>query len=60
MSYQLTNASRSTLGWQVGGHELASNSYVLRGKIFISCFSEPLDINIEILNGLLLWKLLFI
>ena len=27
----------------------------VHGRIFISCFSESLGINIEILNGLLLW-----
>ena len=54
-SYQLTRASQSTRGWQIGRHWLAGNSYFLRERIFISCFSEPLGINIEILNGLLLW-----
>ena len=52
-SYQLTTASRFALGWLVCWHGLAGNSYFPRGRIFISCFSEPLDINIEILNGLL-------
>ena len=32
----------------------------LCGRIFISCFSEPLDINSEVLNCLLLGKGLFI
>ena len=53
-SYQLTGAGQSAHGWQLGRHWLAGNSYFLRGRIFISCFSEPLGINIEILNGLLL------
>ena len=34
--------------------------YFPRGRIFISCFSEPLGINIEILHSLLLGIQLFI
>ena len=45
---------------RLSGTQLAGNSYFPHGRIFIPCFSEPLDINIEILNGLLLWKPLFI
>ena len=49
------SADRSALDWQVGRHGLAGKSYLPRGRIFIFCFSEPLGINIKILNGLLLW-----
>ena len=49
-SYQLTSASQSAHGWQVGQQGLAGNSYFPHGKIFITYFSEPLDINIEILK----------
>ena len=52
---QLTHAGQPTNQRQIGWHWLAGNSYFLRGRIFIFCFSEPLGINIEILNGLLLW-----
>ena len=45
---------------QIGRHWLAGNSYFPCGRIFIFCFSEPLGINIEVLNSLLLWKGLFI
>ena len=48
-------ADQSAIGSQVGWHGLAGNAYFLHGWIFISCVSEPLGINIEILNGLLLW-----
>ena len=51
---QLTLADRPANQGQIGWHQLAGNSYFLRGRIFISCFSEPLGINIEVLNGLLL------
>ena len=54
-SYQLTHAGWPANQGQIGRHLLADNSYFLRGRVFISCFSEPLGINIEILNGLLLW-----
>ena len=54
-SYQLTSAGQSALGWQVGRHRLAGNSYILHVRIFIACFSEPFGINIQILAGLLLW-----
>ena len=40
---------------KIGWHWLAGNSYFPFGRIFISSFSEPLGINIEILNGCLLW-----
>ena len=59
-SYQLTSAGRSAHGWLIGRHWLAGNSYFPCGRIFIFCFSEPLGINIEVLNSLLLWKGLFI
>ena len=54
-SYQLTSAGRTALGWQISWNELAGNSYFLHGRIFISYFSDSLGIDIEILNGLLLW-----
>ena len=56
----LTSASRSAHGWQIGWHWLAGNSYFPSGRIFISSFSEPLGINIEGLNSLLLGIQLFI
>ena len=59
-SYQLTSASQSAHGWQIGRHWLAGNSYFPCGRIFISSFSEPLGINIEGLNSLLLLIQLFI
>ena len=59
-SYQLTRAGRSAHGWLIGRHWFAGNSYFPCGRIFIFYFSEPLDINIEVLNSLLLWKGLFI
>ena len=40
---------------QVGWHGIAGNSYFQHGRTFMSCFSEPLGINIEILNVLLIW-----
>ena len=46
--------------WQIGWHWLAGNSFFPCGRIFISSFSEPLGINIEGLNGLLLGIQLFI
>ena len=54
-SCQVISAGRSAPGRQVGRYGLASNSYFLCRRIFISCFSEPLGINIEIMNGLFLW-----
>ena len=59
-SYQLTSAGRSAHGWQIGRHWLAGNSHFPCGRIFIFCFSEPLGINSEVLNCLLLGKGLFI
>jgi len=59
-SYQLTSAGRSANHGQIGRHWLAGNSYFPCGRIFVFCFSEPLGINIEVLNSLLLWKELFI
>ena len=59
-SYQLTSASQSAHGWQIGRHWLAENSHFPCGRIFIFCFSEPLGINSEVLNSLLLEKGLFI
>ena len=59
-SYQLTGAGQAAHGWQTGQHWLAGNSYFPRGRIFISSFSEPLGINIEGLNSLLLGIQLFI
>ena len=59
-SYQLTSAGQSAHGWQIGRHWLAGNSYLLRWRIFIFCFSEPLDINIEGYEGLVHCIRLFI
>ena len=54
-SYQLTSAGWSAHGWQIDWHWLGGNSHhFLRGRIFIFCFSEPLGINSEVLNSLLL------
>ena len=53
-SNQLTSAGQSANHGQSGRHQLAGNSYFPRQRIFIFCFSEPLDINIESLNSLLL------
>ena len=53
-SYQLTSAGRSAIHGQIGRHWLAGNSYFPCGRILISSFSEPLGINIEGLNSLLL------
>ena len=53
-SYQLTSAGQSGHGWRTGWHWLAGNSFLPRGRIFISSFSELLCINIEGLNSLLL------
>ena len=47
-------------GWQIGRHWLAGNSRFPCGRIFIFCFSEPLGIYSEVLNGLLLRKGLFL
>ena len=57
--YQLTSAGQSAHGWQIGQHWLAGNSYFPCRRIFIF-FSEPLSINIEDLNSLLLGIQLFI
>ena len=54
-SYQLTSAGRSAHGWQISRHWLAGNFYFPCERIFISSFSEPLGINSEVLNTLLLW-----
>ena len=59
-SYQLTSACRSAHGWQIGQHWLTGNSHFPCGRIFIFYFSEPLGINSEVLNSLLLGKGLFI
>ena len=59
-SYQLTSAGRSAHGWLIDQHWLAGNSYFPCGRIFISCFSEPLGIKIEGLYSLLLGIQLFI
>ena len=39
---------------QIGRHWLAGNSYFPCQMVFIFCFSEPMGINIERLNSLLL------
>ena len=54
------NLSQLAHGWQIGWHWLAGNSHFPCGRIFIFCFSEPLGINSEVLNRLLLGKGLFI
>ena len=59
-SYQLTNSGQSANHGQIGWHWLAGNSYFPCERIFISSFSEPLGINIEGLNSLLLGIQLFI
>ena len=59
-SYQLTSAGRSANHGQIGRHWLAGNSYFPCGRIFMFCFSEPLGINSEVLNSLLLGQGLFI
>ena len=59
-SYQLTSTGPSANHGMMGRHWLAGNSHFPRERIFIFCFSEPLGINIEILNALLLWQPLFI
>ena len=46
--------------WQIGWHWLAGISFFQSGRIFISSFSEPLGINIEGLNSLLLGIQLFV
>ena len=51
----IAQPAKIDLNGQIGRHWLAGNFYFPHGRIFISCFSEPLGINIEILNGLLLW-----
>ena len=55
-SYQLTSAGRSANHGPIGRHWLAGNSYFPCGRIFIFCFSEPLGINSEVSNSLLLGK----
>ena len=57
-NYQLTNAGQSANHGQIGWDWLAGNSYFPRQRIFI--FFEPLEINIEGLNSLLLGIQLFI
>ena len=59
-SYQLISAGQSANHGQLGQHWLAGNFYFPCGRIFIFCFSEPLGINSEVLNSLLLGKGLFI
>ena len=59
-SYQLTNAGQDAHGWQIGRQWLAGNSYFQRQCINISSFSEPLGINIEVWNSLLLGIQLFV
>ena len=59
-SYQLTSTSQSAHGWQISWDWIAGNSYFLLQMIFIFCFSQPLGINIEGLNSLLLGIKLFI
>ena len=51
---KFTHSLPNCHGWQIGWHWLAGNSGFPSGRIFIFCFSEPLGINIEILNALLL------
>ena len=46
-SYQLISAGQSANHGQICGHWLAGNSYFPCGRIFISCFSELLGINID-------------
>ena len=53
-SYQLTSAGQSANHGQPDWHWLAGNSYFLCQRIFILSFSEPLGINMEGLNSLLL------
>ena len=59
-SYQLTSAGQSAHSWQISLHWLAGNSCFPQGEIFMSCVFEPLGINSEVLNSLLLRKGLFI
>ena len=59
-SYQLISASQSANHGWIGWHWFACNSYFPHRRIFISCFSEPLGINIEGFNSLLLGIQLFI
>ena len=59
-SYQLTSAGQSAHGWQIVRIWLAVNSCFLCWSISVSCFSEPLDINIKGLNDLLPGIQLFI
>ena len=58
--WEIGVTSQSAHGWQIGWHWLAGNSYFPCGWIFISSFSEPIGINIEGLNSLLLGIQLFI
>ena len=59
-SYQLTSAGRSANHGQIGRHWLAANFNLLRRRILIFCFSEPLGINIEEYEGLVHFTRLFI
>jgi len=45
--YQLTHASQPAKQGQISQHWLADNSYFPRGRIFISCFSDPLGIKLK-------------
>ena len=51
-TYQLASAGQSTNLGQIGWDCLAGNCYFPCQRIFIFCFSEPLDINIEGYKGL--------
>ena len=55
-SYQLISAGQSANYGQLGRHWLAGNFYFPCGRIFNFCFSEPMGINSEVLNNLLLGK----
>ena len=57
---ELVPADLPTMGWSASTSYVAGNSHFPCGRIFISSFSEPLDINIEGLNSLLLGIQLFI
>ena len=59
-SYQLSSAGQPANHGQIGRHWLAGNFHFPCGRIFIFYFSEPLGINIEGLNSLLLAIQLFI
>ena len=60
MQKTIQNSNIDAQGGQIGRHWLAGNSHFPCGRIFIFCFSEPLGINSEVLNSLLLGKGLFI